>query len=144
MGIRSSYQLDSEIFDKTTRPQEFEAFVGRQAKDFKVLTKQRLIDEPHSGEIYARPGGKDFQRRHKTSARGERPAIDKGNLLNSIDDVQLSPTEAHVIVTAERDGFDYPGFLQEYLDRPTVRETDVEEADTKMLNDANEFIRDLL
>ncbi len=144
MTIRSTVHLDSEIFDKALRVQAVEAFVGKQAKDFKALSKKRIVEEQHTGLTYGRKRGAGFRSLHRASARGERPAIDSGKLLNSIDDKQLSPTEAEVAVTATSNGFDYPGHLQEELDRPIMSEQDVQEAEAKMLSDANDLLRKLI
>jgi hypothetical protein len=138
--MRTIVQLDSKIFDKAFREQTVQNFVSRQARDFKVLTKQRIIESEPAGRDYARKRGAGFQRFHRASARGQRPAIDTGKLLNSIDDQMISPTVAEAFVGAE-----YAEFLQsERLDRPIMDENDAQEAEAKMLRDANQMLISLL
>jgi hypothetical protein len=40
---RSIVTLESKVFDKTVREQKVETLVVREAREFKVLTKQRMI-----------------------------------------------------------------------------------------------------
>lgn len=143
--MRTTVQLDSLIFDKATREQAIESFVGKQAKEFKVITKERMVEEQHTGIQYERKGGAGFRRAHRASARGERPAIDTGRLLNSIEDKQLSPTTAEVEATAISDsGWPYPWTLQNSLQRPIMDDDDAWGAEIKMKNDANELLRKLI
>lgn len=145
MNARATAHLDSLIFDKATREQAIESFVGKQAKEFKAITKERIVEEQHTGSLYGRKRGEGFRRSHRASARGERPAIDTGRLLNSIEDKQLSPTQAEVAATATSDsGWDYPWTLQNSLQRPIMSDDDAWGAEIKMKNDANELLRKLI
>lgn len=67
---------------------------------------------PKSGRQYNRPGG----RVHIASAPGEAPAVDTGFLINSIQTVINSDTEAEITIGAE-----YAEALEFTRDRPFVR-----------------------
>ena len=141
---RSIVKLESKIFDKTVRGQKVEKFVRGEARDYKVLTKRRIVEGPQTGRLYARKRGESFRRFHRASAKGQRPAIDSGKLLNSIADKATSRTTADVPATATNKGFDYPGELQEKMDRPIESERDAQQAEAKMLKDSNAMLRELI
>lgn len=128
--ITTKINLNSTIFKATERRQGFSNFVARQAKDFKNLTKRRILDGEKTGRRYRRRGGAGFTRSHQASAKGERPAVDSGRLLNSIDDKRISETSAEVFV-----GAPYAVHLQEKLDRPIMTEQDAAEAERKMVRE---------
>jgi hypothetical protein len=138
---RSIVTLESKVFDKTVREQKVETLVVREAREFKVLTKQRMIDSQPEGRLYARKRGRDFRRFHRASARGQRPAIDSGKLLNSVEDTSISRTEAQTEATAP-----YAQFLNPpaSLERPIMDEQDAQEAEQKMLRDANAMLLELI
>lgn len=132
-------KLDSQIFNGTARRQAFANFVGRQAKDFKAVTKRRMIESKPAGRLYPRKRGAGFRRFHRASARGQRPAIDTGKLLNSIEDRRFGEFKAEVFAGAE-----YAKYLQsERLDRPIMDERDAGEAQAKFDREAVQMIRTL-
>mgnify|MGYP000891393801 FL=1 len=132
-------KLDSKIFQGTARRQAFANFVGRQAKEFKSLSKARMIRSKPAGRLYPRRRGANFRRFHRASARGQRPAIDTGKLLNSIEDRRLGEFKAEVFAGAE-----YAKYLQsERLDRPIMDERDAGEAQAKFDREAVQMIRTL-
>src|SRR5690606_13083646 len=126
-AVRVSNKFTSKIFNITERRQSLSSFVGREAKDFKNLTKRRQIESQPAGRLYRRRGGPGFTRSHRASARGQRPAIDTGRLLNSIQDKRLSETSVQVAA-----GGEYAKYLQsERLDRRIMDEADRAEAQAK-------------
>jgi hypothetical protein len=136
---RTIVTLESGIFDKAVREQKISTLVSAEAREFKDLTQQRIIEGPQTGRRYKRRG-----RVHIASARGQRPARDTGVLFDSIEDASTSPTTAEVSVSATRNGFDYPGHLQEVMERPIMSEQDAEEAGQKMVRDSNEMLKSLI
>lgn len=114
-------------------------FIRRQAKDFTQLTKRRIIESKPSGRLYARKRGVGFTRSHRASARGQRPAIDSGKLLNSIKDRRISETSAESFAGAY-----YAEYLQsERLNRPIMSDQDAAEAQQKANRDAITFLTTL-
>lgn len=70
-----------------------------------------LMTGAKTGREYVRRG-----RIHVASAPGEAPAVDTGNLFNSIQTVIKSPLEAEITISAE-----YAEVLEFEKDRPFVR-----------------------
>lgn len=64
--------------------------------DIEARTKA-LMSGPKSGAFYERPQGK----MHQASAPGEAPAIDTGNLINSIQTQMVSTYKGVVFTNAE-------------------------------------------
>jgi hypothetical protein len=97
------------------------AFVGDFTKEASRLIREiafgieaqmkLLMTGPKTGREYVRRG-----RIHVASAPGEAPAVDFGNLINSIQTVIKSPTEAEITIGAE-----YAEVLEFEKDRPFVR-----------------------
>ncbi|HEV7701264.1 MAG TPA: hypothetical protein VGO43_13615 [Pyrinomonadaceae bacterium] len=69
--------------------------------------------KPKHGRSYKR-GGKV----HIASAKGESPAIDSSNYIGSIQQVFPSPLEGLLGTNASADGFPYPVWLEEKMERP--------------------------
>lgn len=127
-----SINLEADIFNTTAVKQSLTAFIRRQGKDFKDLTKRRMINSTPTGRLYRRKSGAEFIRSHRASARGQRPAIDTGKLLNSIQDRRLSETSVEVYAGAE-----YAGYLQsKRLGRRIMDAADAAAAQAKMGRDA--------
>ncbi len=124
-------KLSSDVFNTVKLRQSLSNFVGREAKDFKNLSKQRIIKSKPSGRLYRRKGGASFLRSHRASARGQRPAIDSGKLLNSIQDKRINEYRSEAFA-----GANYAGYV-EGMDRPIMSEQDVREAQTKANIDGN-------
>jgi hypothetical protein len=152
--MRSIVTLDSKIFDRATRGQKLQSFVNRQAKEFKRLTQTRMIESKATGVIVPRRKvsryGPGFERRHQRSSRGQRPAIETTNLMNAVDDRQTSETSAEVFIQPRpnpetgQSASEYGEILQEKLGRRIMDEQDAADAQTKMLQDANVMLRDLI
>lgn len=100
--------------------------VSKSAKDFKTKTRRRMIDSIPSGRVYKRRGG--F---HRSSARGERPAIDSGKLIANITDSRTAQFAAKV--EAETDYAKY--LVSEKLDRQIFTDQDISEAQLKFDRD---------
>lgn len=135
--ITTSFQ--SKIF-KRERRQTIASFISRERRDFKNLTKRRIIDSKASGRLYRRKGGQGFKRSHRASARGQRPAIDSGKLLNSIQDKRRNDFSGEVFA-----GADYAKYLQsEKLNRPIMVDSDVDEAQAKANRNGLATVKTLL
>ncbi len=72
------------------------AAVKRLAFEIEGKAKASMGQEKH-GEVYLRPGGIE----HRASAPGEAPAIDTGNLVNSIATELTGPASAVVFTNVE-------------------------------------------
>lgn len=137
MAVKINFS--SQIFDKTARRQSLANFISRQAKDFKDLTKRRMIESKPLGRLYSRRRGIGFTRAHRASARGQRPAIDTGVLLNSIRDRKTNEMTSEVFAGAA-----YAEYLQsERLNRPIMSDADAKEAQTKAVLDAHSLLEKL-
>jgi hypothetical protein len=137
--MRVIAKLNSQIFKAVPRRQAIANLVGRSARDFKNLTKRRIIESRPAGRLYPRRRGAGFTRAHRASARGQRPAIDTGKLLNSIRDKRNAEFRAEAYAGAE-----YAKYLQsEKLKRPIMSERDAAEAERKMLRDSEVTVGNL-
>jgi|GEM_PF-5296872 len=134
--------LNSPIFNDVARRQAVSGFPRQQSRDFKNLTKRRIIESRAGGRLYKRKGGLGFTRSHRASASGQRPAIDTGTLLNAISDRRISEmsAEAYIAPASNPKGGTsadvYAGYLQDNLDRPIMSESDAAEAQVKANRDA--------
>lgn len=142
--------LTSPIFDKAKRSQAFSNFVGKQAKDFKVLTRDRMVQSLASGRLYSRKGGFGFRRKHRASAPGQRPSPDSFTLVNAVAERDLSPLHSQVYiadVTNPANGTiasKYAEILQTKLSRPIMSSADAVEAQVKMTREADVVIKALI
>lgn len=148
--MRTDVELTSPIFDPVAREVPAEVFVGRQALDFKVVTKGRMIESRATGNLYARRSGPGFKRSHRASSVGQRPAPDTLTLVNAITDRMTSPTTAEVFVAERINPLNgqaaskYADILQFGLDRPIQSDEDAAEAEAKMLRESPEMIQKLI
>lgn len=143
-------KLDSQIFSSTRRRQAFSNFVSRQSKDFKNLTRRRMIEGTPSGRLYSRAAGAGFTRSHRASRRGQRPAVDTGTLAQAISDKRTGEFSAEVYivpkvnsqsgVTADK----YGEILQTKLDRQIMTATDALEAERKIGREGQVLIASLV
>lgn len=132
--------LNSDIFQDVPRRQAVANLISRSARELKNLTKQRMVRSQPTGRLYARRGGSGFRRFHRASARGQRPAIDTGKLLNSVQSKTLGEFKA--VTAAEAP---YAKYLQgERLNRPILSAKDRDEAQIKINRDANAVIASLV
>jgi hypothetical protein len=90
--------------------------LGRIAKDFKNLTRRRIIESMPVGRLYRRKSGAGFRRFHRASAVGQRPAIDSGSLLNAIDDKRINEMQVDVFV-ARKLNVRSNAYTDEYAER---------------------------
>ncbi len=118
--------LNSGVWDDEQRAGIVSRALTRLAKRFKTTIKDNMVAGPHSGVLYKRSAGAGFNRFHRASARGERPSPDTFNLVNSVTDEKLSPTNHRIFVDDSK--APYAKYLQdpEILDRPIATLEDAE------------------
>lgn len=139
-------KLEAGIFNRTARRQAFANFVGRQAKDYKNLTKTRMIRSKPAGRLYKRRSGAGFRRFHRASAPGQRPAIDTGTLLNAVSDRRVSDYSVTVFIAPRPNPRSritadiYAERLQNKLDRPIMDHLDRAEAQRKFNRESIQMI----
>lgn len=151
--MRPILTLNSPIFDKTKRRQAVSSFITRQAEDFKNLTKRRMIESQPSGRFYRRSTKSDVASRglgHRSSAKGQRPAIDTGNLLSAVATRRLDENRSQVYVEPRTNSLNktpadkYAEYLQNNMNRPIMTKFDAEEAQRKATRDGHELIATLI
>lgn len=70
--------------------------VTKTALDVDRNIKKRMQQSPASGRVYRRGKGRNRSRLHRASAPGQAPAMDSGDLINSIMFRQETPLTATV------------------------------------------------
>lgn len=125
--MKSEITFNAPIFDTTKLRDAGSRAVMIAARELRDRTKQNFLDGPQTGRLYARRGGEGFRRFHRASARGERPAVDTGRLLNSVEANRLGDTTAEVVASVP-----YASFLQDGLDRPILSEQDEKQAEAEL------------
>ncbi len=120
-------ELTSPVWNATERVEVASRCLTRLAKRFKVERVSAMSAGPHTGVVYKRSGGGNFQRFHRASARGERPAPDTNNLLNSVKDQKIASLQHAVYVDDAK--APYGKWLQDplVLDRPIATLADAED-----------------
>jgi hypothetical protein len=141
--------LTSPIFDKAKRGRAFSNFISKQAKDFKVLTKERMVRGPQTGRLYARKRGANFRRSHRASARGQRPAVQTGLLLNAVSDRRISDTHSQVYIAEKVSSggtttTKYAEILQTKRGRPIMDKLDARQAEVKMRKEGDVLVKSLV
>lgn len=92
-------KLESLIFDKQKRRSVISSAVTRTAKSFKESTRRRMVESKPAGRIQERgKGGKGFVRRFRRSAKGQRPAVETGTLINALSDKSTGEFSAEVFL----------------------------------------------
>ena len=92
-------KLESLIFDKVKRRAVISSAVSKSAKVFKEATRRRMVESKPSGRIEERGrAGKGFSRRFRRSARGQRPAVDTGTLINALSDKKTGEFSSEVFI----------------------------------------------
>lgn len=119
--------LNSPVWDDLKQSDIVSRCLTKLAKRFKSERVDAMVAGPHTGILYRRPGPTGAQRFHRASARGERPAPDTTNLINSVEDQKLSPTQHTVYVDDAK--APYGKWLQDEgnLDRPIANLQDGED-----------------
>lgn len=85
MAVKVSVKLDSKIFDRKARREALSSALGRSAREFKELTRVRMVASKPSGRVYpVYPRNLGFRREIRRSAWGQRPAVDTTTLINAI------------------------------------------------------------
>lgn len=138
--MKTIVRLESPLFNKAGRSQTISNFVRKQSRDFKNLTKRRMLQSKPTGRLYARKRGAGFTRFHQASASGQRPAIDTGTLLNSISDRRIGAFKAEAFAGAA-----YAKYLQSArLNRPIMSDRDKAEARAKANRDAITMLKTVI
>lgn len=119
-------ELNSPVWNDLQRLDVISRCLTRLAKRFKTERVAAMVAGPHTGDIYKKGGGAGFQRFHRASARGERPAPDTTNLINSVEDLKLASLQHAVYVDDTK--APYGKWLQDpgVLDRPIATGADAE------------------
>lgn len=124
-------KLDSKIFDKTQRRAAIASAVSKTAKSFKDSTKRKMVEQRASGKTYDKKvRGRSFVRRHRASARGQRPQPDTLNLVNAVTDKRSSEFTSEVFIDHRinpengADAQEYAERLQNSMNRPIMSEQD--------------------
>lgn len=119
-------ELTSPVWHDLERNEIVSRCLTRLAKRFKTERIAAMVAGPHTGVNYKRTGGGGFQRFHRASARGERPAPDTTNLINSVEDLKLAALQHAVYVDDNK--APYGKWLQDpdVLDRPIATKADAE------------------
>ncbi len=98
----------------------------RISKTFGRQAVVKMLVGPQTGRVYRKGSGEGFRRFHRASARGQRPAVDTGVLINSIEDQKISQVSHAVFVNDHK--APYGKWLQSPLfDRPILTEQDGKE-----------------
>jgi hypothetical protein len=98
MTFKSSLKLDSPIFSTEKRKAAGGRAVMKTARAFKDSTRRKMVESNPSGRIYRKTSGVGFTRSHQASRRGERPAVESGNLARSGKVKRISPVETEVSI----------------------------------------------
>lgn len=120
-------ELNSPVWNDPQRLDVVSRCLTRLAKRFKSERVAAMVAGPHTGVNYKRTGGGSFLRYHRASARGERPAPDTTNLINSVEDLKLASLQHAVYVDDSK--APYGKWLQDpdVLDRPIATLADAQE-----------------
>lgn len=118
--------LNSPVWNDLQRNDVVSRCLTRLAKRFKTERVEAMVAGPATGILYKKGSGAGFQRFHRASARGERPAPDTTNLINSVQDLKLAALQHAVYV--DDSSAPYAKWLQdpEVLDRPIMTLDDAE------------------
>ena len=136
-------KLESKLFDKTAREETFRNVPYQSALKFREDTRQKMLNAEVTGNDYSRRGGSGFRRYHRASARGERLAVDTGNLVNNA--LNATRTGAYSAVTYIDDSVaPYGAIQQEEFDRQVMTDEDAAEAEKEFYERAQIALRRLL
>lgn len=102
----------SGIFDNAKVKQAASNAISKTLVEFAAYVKKEQVESTPTGRLYRRKSGSNFRRSHRASAKGQRPAIDSGKLLNSTKKNKVSELKGEVTTIAKRDGFDYASQLE--------------------------------
>lgn len=107
-----TFKLDP-IFDRQKLRQVLGDVPMKAAERFAEYVPEQQNKEVHTGKVRTIRGKK-----HRASAKGERPAKLSGRLNRATKAKKTGNLKAEVTTVAKRNGFDYPAHLEEKLDRP--------------------------
>lgn len=90
--------IQEDRFPEIIRGMEIRASQAVRETIFDIEGRSKvLMTGPKSGAYYARPNAK----MHQASAPGEAPAVDTGNLINSIQSTLTSPLRGYTYTNTE-------------------------------------------
>lgn len=133
-----TYKLDP-IFDKATLRQALGGVPMKAAERFADYVPEQQNREVHTGKVRTVRGKK-----HRASARGERPAKITGKLNRGTKAKALGPFKAEVTTIAKSKGFDYSAHLEGKMDRPIQNKPeDIRTAQRMLDEEAEKALRKL-
>lgn len=131
------------IFDKAKLTQALSNAVTKTLVEYAEYVRTEQKESQPSGKVYRRKGGKGFRRSHRASAKGQRPAIDSGKLLNSTKHKKTGQLKGEVTTIAKSKGFDYAEHLQEKMGRPIQDDRDAKVGEKMLKKNAEAALLDL-
>jgi hypothetical protein len=142
MSFKTTVRLDSKIFNSQERRRALSAVVSKNAKEFKNATKRRMIESSPGGKLYERTGGSSFTRSHRASRRGQRPAIDTGNLANkALKSQKISEFQSAVYI--DNKIASYGEILQFQMEREIITKKDIKEAQDRFTTGVAKTIKEI-
>ncbi len=143
MAFRSVLKLDSKIFNRAEVRRALSSVVIRTAKEFKQSTREKMQSAPHTGSVARQRSGDGFTRGRQRSVRGERPAVQSGNLANN-GIVDRRTGELSAVVEIDESRAPYGAILVKELGRVIMSKEDAAAAEIEMQRRGNEVLRALL
>lgn len=142
--LQSTFKTDSRIWDANARKVAFGRVAVESARLMKDATRLRMVKSRPTGKVYEKKTrGSNFTRFHRASARGQRPAVDTGNLANkSLKSQRTGELSAEFFVDTNQAR--YAEKLQFELMRQIVNNDDVRIANTEYNFRANKALVSLL
>ena len=140
MGQVTTVAFDQGIYDPGKRRAAIRRALFRTTKEAKRETKQAMVQSAPRGALYRKRRGAAFIRAHRASARGQRPAIETGNLLNAVSDRRLSDTKRELFIAPKPNPIngvpssEYAEILQNKMARKIITGKD-EKVFQKLLDD---------
>lgn len=115
----------------------------RIGKRFKKRTVDAMaLGAARTGRLYRRKGITGATRSHRASARYEKPAVDTGNLIRSVEDVKISATSHEVFVDDGK--APYGKWLEDPLERPIMSDQDIAQFEaTEMAEEIDRMQKEL-
>lgn len=83
MSFKSSLKLDSKVFDKSARKAAGGRATIKTAREFKIFIRRKMVESVPRGRTYRHRRGAGFTRDRRSSAPGQYPTVQSGNLSNN-------------------------------------------------------------
>jgi hypothetical protein len=137
-------KLDSPIWHKEKRRPAFSSVASGSARVMAVATRRRMVESKPTGKVYDRAErGSGFVRRHRASARGQRPALLSGTLANKAVKHERTGEQSAKCFVDERVA-PYAERLQTKMGRQIVNNDDRRIARAEFNNRARNAVKSLL